>query len=362
MAKYHKIPLRITFLVAAIDSGGGCRVLAHYAKGLIELGHSVVVISPPPRPYGRIKTAINYLTPSRRGQRPNHFEILGVPVNTLERYRSIKVSDIPDADVLIATWWETAIWMKNFPMSKGKKVHFVQGYELGISPKDKIDAALTLPIPKITISNWLASIVVGLNMPVPAIIPNGVDGDQFASSVRDRPKKATVGFTYSPDPLKGVDIAIEAIQKAQVKFPDLRVVVFGHGPPALPINVANMVYMVSPDQNKLREIYSQCTAWLFPSREEGFGLPVLEALACSTPVIAFPSGAAPEILINGGGTLLKSFTAGDMADEILKYVQKSDDEWRRLSLEANKISKYFCWSESIQKFEGRLYDIFGDGK
>ena len=359
MTTFRK-PLRITFLVAAIGNGGGCRVLAHYAHGLMQLGHSVLVVSPPPRPYGRLNTALNALVPGRRSQPSNHYERLGVPITTLERFRPIKVSDVPDADVLVATWWETAIWMKNFPMSKGKKVHVVQDYEIWNGNKAAVDAALALPLPKITISNWLANIIVTLKQPTPVIIPNGIDHEQFWSPPRERPLRPTVGCVFAENPRKGMDIAIEAIQKAQVKFPDLRVVVFGHAPPAQPVNVANMVFMVSPDQDKLREIYSQCTAWLFPSREEGFGLPVLESLACRTPVIAFPSGAAPEILINGGGTLLKSFTAGEMADEILKYVQKSEDEWRRLSLAANEISKNYRWTESIQKFQDRLYDIVGE--
>ena len=355
MTTFHK-PLRITFVVAAIDNGGGCRVLAHYAQGLMRLGHSVLIVSPPPRPYGRLNTALNALVPGRRSQPPNHFERLGVPVNTLERYGAIKVSDVPDADVIIATWWETAIWMKNFPKCKGRKLHFVQDYEIWTGKKDVVDAALALPLQKITISNWLANIIVTLEQPTPVIIPNGIDHEQFWSPARGRPVRPTVGLVYTATPRKGIDLAIEAIQKAQVKFPDLRVVVFGHARPSLPVNVANMVYIVSPDQDKLREIYSQCTAWLFPSREEGFGLPILEALACGTPVIAFPAGAAPEILINGGGALVETFTAGDMADEIIRYVQKSEDDWRSVSLEAKNNSATFQWSKSIQNFENCLYD------
>jgi len=40
---------------------------------------------------------------------------------------------------------------------------------------------------------------------------------------------------------------------------------------------------------------------VFPSRDEGFGLPPLEALACGTPVAAYAAGALPEVLDGATG-------------------------------------------------------------
>ena len=351
------MPMRLTFLVSQLDNGGGCRVIAHYAQGLIRLGHTVLVVAPAPNLYGRVNNFLRAIIPNMRRQLPNHFARLGVPVTTLERYRPIAASDVPDADVIIATWWETAIWLKNFPASKGKKIHFIQDYEIWNGHIPDVHAALALPLLKITISHWIAEVIVRLRQPTPIIIPNGVDHELFWSPARKRPLQPTVGFVYSDNLRKGGDIAIDAIRKVQIKHPDLRVVVFGHAPPSLPIDVANMVYFASPAQNKLREIYGECTAWIFPSREEGFGLPILEALACGTPVIACPSGAAPEILTAGGGTLLRTFNSDEMADEILRYLEKSENEWREVSADANEISKEFQWSKSIYKLESEFLEM-----
>ena len=62
-------------------------------------------------------------------------------------------------------------------------------------------------------------------------------------------------------------------------------------------------FHLRPPQDRIRDIYSKCDAWLFGSRSEGFGLPILEAMACRTPVIGTPAGAAPELLGDGRGIL-----------------------------------------------------------
>ncbi|MFZ5644992.1 MAG: glycosyltransferase family 4 protein [Bacillota bacterium] len=50
----------------------------------------------------------------------------------------------------------------------------------------------------------------------------------------------------------------------------------------------------------LPSLYRRATAFLFPSRCEGFGLPILEAMACGTPVLSSNRGSLPEILGDGG--------------------------------------------------------------
>lgn len=54
-----------------------------------------------------------------------------------------------------------------------------------------------------------------------------------------------------------------------------------------------------PDEELVR-FYAGATAVLIPSRYEGFGLPVLEAMACGAPVIASTGGAHPEVVGHAG--------------------------------------------------------------
>lgn len=55
---------------------------------------------------------------------------------------------------------------------------------------------------------------------------------------------------------------------------------------------------------ELAALYSAADALVFPSADEGFGLPPLEALACGTPVAAYAAGALPEALAGATGAEL----------------------------------------------------------
>ena len=53
-------------------------------------------------------------------------------------------------------------------------------------------------------------------------------------------------------------------------------------------------------ENELLALYRGASAFVYPSRYEGFGLPVLEAMACGIPVVALRAGSVPEVLGDAG--------------------------------------------------------------
>ena len=55
-------------------------------------------------------------------------------------------------------------------------------------------------------------------------------------------------------------------------------------------------------QDELAALYRGAACLVFPSRYEGFGLPLLEAMASGTPVVATAAGALPEVA--GGAAIL----------------------------------------------------------
>src|SRR5437763_15791267 len=94
-------------------------------------------------------------------------------------------------------------------------------------------------------------------------------------------------------------------------------------------------YHACASNQALGGLYSQCDAWLFGTRQEGFGLPILEAMACRTPVIGTPAGAAPQLLREGAGVLVNREDPEDMAAAILQVCRLSGDEWRSMSTAAH---------------------------
>jgi hypothetical protein len=76
-----------------------------------------------------------------------------VESRVLETYSPITDKDICDADIIMATWWETAEWVAKLSPSKGTKVYFLQPYEaLDYLPKGRVKSTWLLPMHKIAIA------------------------------------------------------------------------------------------------------------------------------------------------------------------------------------------------------------------
>lgn len=101
-----------------------------------------------------------------------------------------------------------------------------------------------------------------------------------------------------------------------------------------------------PDE-EMPLLYSSARVLLYPSLYEGFGLPVLEAMACGTPVVTSYNSSIPEI---AGKAAL--FADPENADDIQKKLKQafSDDDWRKnLIKEGLKQSAKFTWKKAAEE-------------
>ena len=154
----------------------------------------------------------------------------GVPHKIMHRTGPIRAQDLPDADYVVATWWETAVWMQTFPVSKGAHVHLIQGYEVWGGPEtaNAVHAALRLPNIKITISHALADTLRQAVGPLALhVVPNAVDLQQFQAPERNRNTVPRVGFIYAHAAIKGSDICIDAVNRAREQLGALDVLEIG---------------------------------------------------------------------------------------------------------------------------------------
>lgn len=353
--------LRIVFVCPPDILTGGSRVISIYAKMLALRGHAVTVILPQhgaPGLRDRARALVRHGVWLRRPDknRVSFFSDRSYRIVRLNHAGPVKNRDVPDADIVIATWWETVEWVWDLSESKGKKLHFMQDYETWGGSKSRVDATCALPIPKIVIAQWVQDLLEKSWGQTPAaLVPNSVETERFFAPPRGKQRVPTFGFTYTAMPNKGCDVSIEAIGRARLKVPNLRTVAFGGTRPTkdMPLPPDTDFHFQAPD-DQLKDLYAACDAWLFGTRREGFGLPILEAMACRTPVIGTPAGAAPTLIGRGGGILVPMEDIAAMADAMVRVATMTDSEWRTMSDAAYLTATSYSWDQATDRFEAAL--------
>ncbi|MEL7240464.1 MAG: glycosyltransferase family 4 protein, partial [Planctomycetota bacterium] len=117
-------------------------------------------------------------------------------------------------------------------------------------------------------------------------------------------------------------------------------------------------YEFAPSQSRIADTYASADVWLVPSTLEGYGLPTLEAMACRTPVICTPAGAAPTLAReHGGGTLVPVSDPVAMAQAILDIEALSPEAWRIMSDAAYRTARSRRWEQTTDQFEQILQSV-----
>lgn len=80
-------------------------------------------------------------------------------------------------------------------------------------------------------------------------------------------------------------------------------------------------FLSNVDNERLAQLYADATAMIFPSRYEGFGLPILEAMSCGTPVVTCANSSLPEV---GGDAAI--YVEPDDIQAISNWMEKFEND------------------------------------
>src|SRR5262245_1989428 len=154
--------MRVTFVLPAVNLRGGTRVLAIYADRLYRRGHNVTVVSVPLAKRSLLSKAKSFVCgrgwPKNHAPEPSFFDDTIVPHRVLNTARPVMDKDVPDADIVLATFWRTAASVAALSPCKGAKAIILQGYETSGGADPAIDAAWRLPLSKIVVSKWMVKL------------------------------------------------------------------------------------------------------------------------------------------------------------------------------------------------------------
>jgi glycosyltransferase involved in cell wall biosynthesis len=95
---------------------------------------------------------------------------------------------------------------------------------------------------------------------------------------------------------------------------------------------------------QLAKLYRHSIALVYPSLYEGFGIPLVEAMACGTAVVASNRSSLPEVLCGAG--LLFDPAADDLADVLLSLIEDPAERERLVALGRER-SRSFSWDQTV---------------
>lgn len=199
------------------------------------------------------------------------------------------------------------------------------------------------------------------------VIYNGIDIDKFqVNAVKDEGIRLIFVGRLIKD--KGVDLLLNALKYVNTQA---ELIVVGEGEEKENlirlVNVLNLekcVKFVGAQWN-VAEWISRSDIFVHPAIcKEGFGLSIVEAMACGVPCIAFERGAVPEIITNNiNGYLVSVISAealGNKLNEVINQIKNEKNKYMSIAENARKRAEDFGIKRYVGELSGYLRNLEED--
>jgi len=204
--------------------------------------------------------------------------------NKVKKYAIYKNTQVKDGDIIICSQAFTPKLVKELSPSKGEKVYIIQDYENWFVSDAELLSTYKMGMTNIVVSTWLKQIVDKQASMPSFCIPNGININIFKPLPNVERIRHSICFHYRSEFYKGSDIAIKVIEIIKKRYDDLIVHVIGiQSEVELP---SYCVYHHNITPSEIARINNSIQVFLCTSRDEGYGLPGLEAMACGTALVS----------------------------------------------------------------------------
>jgi glycosyltransferase involved in cell wall biosynthesis len=157
-------------------------------------------------------------------------------------------------------------------------------------------------------------------------------------------------FVGGGDPRKNLDVVPEALEKAGIEVP---LVVVGWSGWSDEKSWKNVIPLGYVSDDEMAQAYSGALALIFPSSYEGFGLPILEAMACGCPVVTTREASLPEVAGEGAIFMKSPRDVDDLAGILRDLTGDPAVRQGRID-EGQARARRFSWEETAR----RTFEVF----
>lgn len=353
--------ITITFIFPSpsLEPAGGYKVAYEYANRLVADGYRVNIVYAgsifwaQKNLYYKLTNCVRYVQRLLKGFSCRSWFPLDKRVKEVFAF-SLNYRHVPTSDIYIATSPYTAMYVKDYPVESSRKFYLIQGYEnWGKVTDEMLRNTYHYDMQKIVISQWLSNILTTEGVSC-SIVPNGFDFNYFRMSIPyDKKDKYKIAMIYSPIENKGSKYGLEALSIVKQRFPQLQGVLFGST--ERPEGLFDWIeYHNKPNKELHNNIYNECAIFLATSFQEGWGLPVGEAMICGAAVACTDNMGYREMAKDEETALLSPIkNSKALANNIIRLIE--DDNLRyRIAKSGHEYIKEFNINYSYSKLKSVL--------
>lgn len=179
-----------------------------------------------------------------------------------------------------------------------------------------------------------------------AVVPYGVDSKRFRP-VKKKDAVFRIVFVGNLSVQKGIHYLLEAVSRLKIRNMELLLMggIFDDAKPFLKKYKGCYKYIGKVPNNELYKYYGNSSVFVLPSVSDGFGMVVLEAMACGVPVIVSENVGAKDVVEDGKTGFVVPAGNADILKEKISYLHRNPKKAKQMGKSARRKAKKLTWDE-----------------
>jgi glycosyltransferase involved in cell wall biosynthesis len=325
---------RIIFVLPATSVSGGIRTVFEQADSFQERGFDTEIWALQEQP-----TWVD----------------LGVQVRTFSNYFDMVVALRNEEAIKVATWWETAqvVWLAS--VNTGIPVYYVQEFETWFYPDNPSAQAAVVSsyrreMHHVTIADYQRGELRDVGVAA-TLVPSGFDENNFHVIPGAERRSDTVLALGRSFFQKNFAMTLAAWSSLGESRPLLSL--YGTEPDVA--EDERIRYALKPRNSEVNVLFNEATCFIQTSRHEGFGLPIIEAMATGCPVITTDSHGNRDFCFDEVNCLIVEQDDVEGLARAIERVMGDPALQESLRIAGLKTAKDYRWSVVMDQLE-QFYD------